>query len=194
MRCYSGPQAKPWPNAIARTVVALVAFPVPATAASPAAQNLTLPGNKDFILQVDAGDRWARLAVHAAIGGAFRRLAAPECRRVLSDFTDGSGRMLRERLEATGQTAQEYLGLLRYADGSANAPCTQAGVLAFTSPGTRIIYVCARFRDRFLTMRREDREDLEIAVLHEVLHTLGLGENPPTPLRITEQVRVRCAR
>jgi hypothetical protein len=29
-------------------------------------------------------------------------------------------------------------------------------------------------------------------VIHEMLHTLGLGENPPTTLEITERVRARC--
>ena len=35
------------------------------------------------------------------------------------------------------------------------------------------------------------RRAVEI-VLHEFLHTLGLGENPPTSRAITERVAVRC--
>ena len=156
------------------------------------ARNLTLPGNPQFILQIDQGDRWTRLAVHTAIGGAFRRLASPECRQVFSDFTDGNGTTLQENLESTGRTAQDYLGALRYANGAGHAPCRRAEVLAFTSPGRRIVYVCGAFREKFLALRVGERQELDIALIHEVLHTLGLRENPPTPAEITDQVRRRC--
>lgn len=33
----------------------------------------------------------------------------------------------------------------------------------------------------------------ELVVLHEALHTLGLGENPPGSLEITQRVGDRCA-
>jgi hypothetical protein len=29
-------------------------------------------------------------------------------------------------------------------------------------------------------------------VIHEMLHTLGLGENPPSTFEITERVKQRC--
>jgi hypothetical protein len=29
-------------------------------------------------------------------------------------------------------------------------------------------------------------------VIHEILHTLGLGENPPTSVEITQRVEARC--
>jgi hypothetical protein len=32
----------------------------------------------------------------------------------------------------------------------------------------------------------------EIAVIHEALHTLGLGENPPDSREITRRVAERC--
>jgi hypothetical protein len=32
----------------------------------------------------------------------------------------------------------------------------------------------------------------EAMVIHEMLHTLGLGENPPSTFEITERVRQRC--
>ena len=147
------------------------------------ARNLTLPGNPQFILQIDQGDRWTRLAVHTAIGGAFRRLASPECRQVLSDFSDGNGTTLQENLEATGRTAQDYLGALRYANGAGQGPCRRAETLAFTSPGRRIVYVCGAFRAKFLALRVAERQELDMALIHEMLHTLGLRENPPRPPR-----------
>lgn len=155
-------------------------------------RNLTLPGDKDTILQVEAEDRWARMALQAAIAGAFRRLGSPECQRVLTDFADRGGRPLQAVLEATGQSAPRYLGLLRYSDGQRQALCRRGGVLAFTSPGTRIVYICGRFTDKFLSLRLSEREDLELAVIHEILHTLGLPEDPPSAEEITDRVRRRC--
>jgi hypothetical protein len=29
-------------------------------------------------------------------------------------------------------------------------------------------------------------------IIHEMMHTLGLGENPPTTFEITERVMARC--
>ena len=185
--------AKPCSRFVAGCVLSLMlGGAAPAAAREAPGRNLTLPGSPDSILQIDQGDRWVRLAVHTAIGGAFRRLGSPTCRQVFSDFTDANGRTLQDNLRATGRTAQDYLGALRYAGGAGHAPCRRAGILAFTSPGLRIVYVCAAFREKFLTLRLRDRQELEIALLHEVLHTLGLGENPPTPAEITDQVRVRC--
>ncbi len=193
MRWIRCSEAKRWSNARARCVLSLsLAATVPAAAREAPARNLTLPGNRHFILQIDDGDHFTRLAVHTAIGGAFRRLASPACGQIFTDFTDATGRTLQENLDATGQTAQAYLGLLRYASGAGQAPCARAGILAFTSPGWRIIHVCDGFRKKFLAQRHRERDDLEIALLHEVLHTLGLGENPPTQEQITDQVRRRC--
>jgi hypothetical protein len=60
--------------------------------------------------------------------------------------------------------------------------------MAFTHPGAQVIRVCGRqFRDH-------DSESATIIVIHEFLHTLGLGENPPTSQEITARVAARCAR
>jgi hypothetical protein len=60
--------------------------------------------------------------------------------------------------------------------------------MAFTHPGSQVIRVCGRqFRDR-------DPEAAVIIVIHEFLHALGLGENPPTTHEITARVAARCAR
>ena len=191
MRCSRSSGAKPWLKAVAGLVLSVLGVPA---SAGDRAQNLTLPGNKDFILQIDLRDRLATLAVHAAVVGAFHRLRSPACQEVLSDFTDRSGRALKENLLGSGQAPQEYLGLLRYTDGTGQMLCTRPGILAFTSPGGRIVYVCGRFRDQFLTLRLKDRDELELAVIHEALHTLGLGENPPSPQEISKRVRLRCSR
>jgi hypothetical protein len=39
---------------------------------------------------------------------------------------------------------------------------------------------------------RENRRRLVASLIHEVLHTLGLGENPPSSAEITERVLRHC--
>jgi hypothetical protein len=45
---------------------------------------------------------------------------------------------------------------------------------------------------RFAKVQIENPSLSEFMVIHEMLHTLGLGENPPSSFEITEQVRRRC--
>jgi hypothetical protein len=37
-----------------------------------------------------------------------------------------------------------------------------------------------------------ERREAEAILIHEILHTLGLGENPPSSAEITRQVWRRC--
>jgi len=188
MRCHRRSRAE-----VRFVAILMAAAPwFPGTALAAPARNLTLPGDKDFILQISAGLHVDNLAVHTALLGAYRRLGSSECRKIFSDFTDMSGLDLQDKLEATGETAQDYLGRLSYTNGTGRPLCKRGDIVAFTTVGGRIVYVCPRFRELFLTMRPREREDLEIDVIHEVLHTLGLGENPPSSQDITKRVLGRC--
>jgi hypothetical protein len=120
--------------------------------------------------------------------GARARLAAPECRRVLTDFADASGTPLSVRLERLGLSPEEYLSAIVFVDGSRLTLCARDGILAATEPGSRVVHVCPRF----LPSRIRDRGHADAVVIHEMLHTLGLGENPPRPEVITARVRARC--
>jgi hypothetical protein len=131
--------------------------------------------------------------VRAALRGATERLEAPQCQAVFSDFTDASGRRLSDRLVELGQTPQGYLGQVLFYDGSSQARCQarDKGVLAVTAPGSPIVFVCpealrAQFHRQPLVV--------EATLIHEALHTLGLGENPPTSQEITARVVKRCSR
>ena len=129
------------------------------------------------------------MAVRWSLEGAFHRLGSPGCQAVLADFKDQEGRLLSERLAELNQTAPGYLGLLFFRDGSDEKPCRRDGVMAFTAPGSRIVFVCGR---RFSRAWEQSAPRAQAMLIHELLHTLGLGENPPTSTAITQGVIRRC--
>ena len=131
-----------------------------------------------------------RLAVWRAVEGAAARLARPGCQALFADFTDEVGQRLSTTLEASGMSSAEAFALLRFFDDREAPQCRAGTTLAFTQTSSRLIRVCGRaFRDRFL----QNRRTTEIIIIHEFLHALGLGENPPTSQAITERVAARCS-
>jgi hypothetical protein len=130
-----------------------------------------------------------RVAVIRGIQGAARRLADPECQELLSVFTDARGRPLREALEAEGLSVVGHLGRLFFYDGSTSLCGWRR--LAYTEPGSHTVFVCGR---RFRTVLQQNPTHAEAAIIHEALHTLGLGENPPTWEEITARVLGACRR
>ncbi len=74
-------------------------------------------------------------------------------------------------------------------DGSATEPCESERVLAWTSPGSRAVHVCW---SQFSYWQRQNLGYTATIVIHETLHTLGLGERPPTSGAITAKVIERC--
>jgi hypothetical protein len=135
-------------------------------------------------------------AVARARQGAARRLETAECRKLLTDFKDRSGRPLETNLESFQLSPAEYLQMLPFFDGSAMSNCQRGAVELVTSPGLLPVYVCpgspGAASSRFSSVQLRDPAFAEVMVIHEMLHTLGLGENPPTTFEITDQVRRRC--
>ena len=129
-------------------------------------------------------------AVERALSGAARRLESAECRRIFEDFRDGAGTPLQERLGALGLDAPDYLSYIVFVDGIGRRSCHGGDVMAVTAPGSRVVHVCGR---AFAEAQARSAERAELVVLHEALHTLGLGENPPASLEITRLVGQRCA-
>jgi hypothetical protein len=129
--------------------------------------------------------------VRLALRGAAERLEHGSCQAVFSDFADTAGRPLREALERTGGTASGYLGQLLFYDGSRHRLCQTGRVIAVAQPGSRVVQVCPEeLRNRYL----RDPRYVEAILIHEALHSLGLGENPPTSFEITTRVIKRCTR
>jgi hypothetical protein len=129
--------------------------------------------------------------VRKRLTGAFRRLGRPRCQNLLTEFTDAAGRPLAERLAALGRTPQGYLGDILFEDGSQVRPCASREVLAVTNPGSRVVFVCPR---QFVAVAYQDPVEAELILIHEMLHSLGLGENPPSSHEITGRVEQRCTR
>lgn len=126
--------------------------------------------------------RWVLLAVE----GAARRMNDPRCQEVLSDFSDRQGQPLRAGLEARGQTLAQHLHDVWLLDGGTQTSCSRRATSAFTVPGGRLVFMCPRL------FRRQVGKYDEILLIHEILHTLGLGENPPSSDAITRRVAMRC--
>jgi hypothetical protein len=129
-------------------------------------------------------------AVRRALLSARSRLADASCRRVLSDFDSAveSG-SLGAVLERRGGTAEGHLDSLVFKDGSGREHCARPDILAFTSVGSAVVFVCPR---AFVRVAERDPVLAEMVLIHEALHTLGLGENPPTSAAITARIEERC--
>jgi hypothetical protein len=147
------------------------------------------PAGADPSVLLGFRDSDIRFAVAGAIEGAAARLSRRSCQAVLSDFSDESGRNLSARLLASGRSPADAFGALRSVDDHRAPQCRAGTILAFTQPGSSIIHVCGR---EFTKRSMRNRMTAEIILIHEFLHTLGLGENPPTSQAITERVALRC--
>lgn len=131
----------------------------------------------------------ARDAVNRASEGAARRLERPECAAVFSDFADPAGRALDERLQALGQTGPRYFRGIVYTDGTGLRRCNDQGLVAVTVPGSRVVFICGR---QFTQVEFANSLNAQVVLIHEALHSLGLGENPPSARQISDRVLSRC--
>ncbi len=155
-------------------VILLAALPFPALqAAQPAGLRNAPPGS----------------VLEKALEQAAGKLESPECRLVLADFRDSSGRTLAERLSRTGLSAPDFLSRLEFRDGRNEDVCHRRHVDAFTVVGGSTVWTCP---GGSLSPGGENLRAGANTLIHEMLHALGLGENPPLPLEITRRVRERC--
>jgi hypothetical protein len=132
-----------------------------------------------------------RVSLDRAIAHATKKLENPRCREVFSDFRDRMGRTLLENLEASGLDGPAHLRALTFADGWLRSDCRLPSVLALATPGREVIYICG---PQFLQRQRLDPGFAAALMIHEQLHALGLGENPPHSQEITARVISRCGR
>ena len=127
-----------------------------------------------------------RQGVRRAVSLALARLARPGCSDIFADFQFPDGRTPQNELDRLGIEPEALLKSLVFVDGSRDPVCRNGRAVLTTTPGSRLIRVCpgfARVRDPGVTA---------CLVLHESLHALGLGENPPSSRDITDRVERRC--
>jgi hypothetical protein len=141
--------------------------------------------NAQILLDFDDADVGL---IKGAVEGAAARLAHSSCQNVLSDFVDQNGLLLSARLAATGRNPVEAFMALRIVNSPLARQCRTGRQLAFTIPGAQVIHICSS--NLKTSIRRSDRT--QFVMIHEFLHALGLGENPPTSQAITTQVERRC--
>lgn len=141
-------------------------------------------------VRVEIPDVRTSWAVRSALAGAAEWLGNERCQGVFADFRDVQGRRLDEKLAEMGTTGQSYLQAILFRDGEGLEQCRDGQALAVTTPGSRVVFVCGR---RFAREWAESSRAAKAAALHEALHSLGLGENPPTSRQITDHVLRRCA-
>jgi len=149
----------------------------------------TRPSDDRFVVRNMVPPAAGGVALHWAVLGARRRLEQPACRGLFAEFSDASGRTLQENLDAMGETGATYPALILFADGTGRPRCREREVFAFTTPGSRVVHICGR-QLKDLADRSPVRA--QAIVIHELLHTLGLGENPPSSTEITARVLARC--
>jgi hypothetical protein len=78
-------------------------------------------------------DPLARRAAIAALESASARLAEADCKKIFSDFDDGNGRSLADRLSSVAVDIHVYLTMVTFIDDTRHAICA-SGVLVFTTP------------------------------------------------------------
>jgi hypothetical protein len=80
------------------------------------------------------------------------------------------------------------LRAVAFLDGTGQPLCRSGKVVLVSSPDVPRVVVCPGFA----RLERDQPRVAESLVIHELLHTLGLGENPPSPAEITGRVEARC--
>ena len=181
--------------------IVLVAVGASSQAQAPAtAEGLTPAGTSASTpepTRVSSPVSWPRLHLPDPVGYLFarktldlawERLARISCADLLNTFLDRAGRPLNERLRELAVDRQTHLTRIFFVDGSREMPCIK-GSFAYTSPGSRVVRLCVEELKRtWLT----SPEHAVSRVIHEMLHTLGLGEDPPSSAEITRRVLAGC--
>ena len=110
---------------------------------------------------------------------------------VFSAFKNADGKTLQEVLDGYGVSASTYLtSWEQFNNGTNTNLCTSSGSSfpIYTSQGSRAIWVCSQF----VALQRGTPGYAAVLMIHEELHSLGLGENPPSSGEITSAVQDAC--
>jgi hypothetical protein len=120
-----------------------------------------------------------RQSVQRAVYLARARLALPRCAAVFEDFLLPDGRTLQSELDRRRIGPQELVKSLLFVDGIRATACRNGRSVLITMPGSLLIRVCPGFAQVGSRLSAS-------LIIHESLHALGLGENPPGSSDITK--------
>ena len=140
---------------------------------------------------IAATTRLSRLdetTVRRAVDLALAKLLLPGCSDVYDDFILPKGGTPRSELDRMGIGPAEYVQRLVFVDGSRDPLCRTGQAVLTATPGSWIIRVCPSFAGFQL---REPGLSASL-IIHESLHGLGLGENPPPGRDVTQRIERRC--
>ena len=161
----------------------------PSARADVVAEWIAIAAGNDDWPNIRVEDAYTRDAATRALDGASRWLARPKCQTLFVEFKDERNLPLTAKLRELATGPEGYLRMVLFLDGAQSATCRRHGVLAFTARGSRVVYLCGRDFERAW---RRDVAEVQATVIHELLHSLGLGENPPSPLAITHRIQQLC--
>ena len=123
---------------------------------------------------------------------AARLLENGACRLLLRDFSDDrTGLPLEETLAALDTSPAIFLRSIRFRSGREDPRCFSPYRMAYVVPGNRDVVICPAL---YNGVHRQYGDSTVVIVLHEALHAMGLGENPPGSREITTAVEHRCSR
>ena len=123
--------------------------------------------------------------VQRAVYLALAKLARPSCAAIFEEFLLPDGRTVQSELERRGMGPQELVQSLLFVDGRRVTACQDGRSVLITTPGSLLIRVCPGFAQISSRLSAS-------LIIHEALHALGLGENPPSSRDITDRVNRRC--
>lgn len=129
------------------------------------------------------------MAVADAVREASVLLQRPSCAETFDAFQDSGGRPLSATLQASGRTPQEWVLGLYFVEGDVGRCRSDPSMAAYTAPGSRVVWICG---ERFAAHFSMAVKPAAYLIIHEALHSAGLGENPPSSARITEIVARSC--
>jgi hypothetical protein len=164
--------------------------PTPLAATPPASESHTrrMLKAENPVSRVLISDAATVRVLKQALPEAWRQLAEASCQVLLSEFKDKDDAPLADNLSNGAGDLQNHLGRLVFVDGTETRACA-TGALAVTEPGSRVVRVCS---SRLVWTWQQNPRHVVAGLIHEALHTMGLGENPPSSAEITSLVLKRC--
>ena len=108
--------------------------------------------------------------------------------QIYEDFELPDGSTPRRELDRLGIGPEDLLESLVFMDGGRDPVCRNGRAVLTTTPGSRVIRVCPGFA----RLQFQHASLSACLIIHESLHALGLGENPPSSSDITNRVERRC--